>query len=412
MHRIDHATAAPGNLFTEGNPATATPATTVTDDWLNDVQENVCEVIEYAGLALVKGTATQLRDAIVNMINAGGDIKTPVRAATTADIASLAGGAPSTLDGVTLAGGDRILVKNQATASQNGIYIVTTLGSGANGTWTRATDADGVGELKSGMIITVTEGNTYPDTVWELATNGTITIGSTALTFQWAGGLIGLTQAQFDNSAKLATTAFVRAAKGGTSGLNSFNASTTLVLADVGKQIFFYGSTASQTITLPDASTVPAGEGYWITNQASVAVTLKGNGSQNLSINLAGVGQSLSNTTLVNPGDSIFVPSNGASQWNIHGYTSAGQFLSSVTSPGYQKLPSGLILQWGNSSFSTGGSSVTFPIAFSNSLFAIILGQGGNGGGYIYTQSQGLTGFSGYVSAGTTTTHWWLAIGK
>ena len=68
MHRIDHATAAPGNQFTEGNPATATPATKVTDDWLNDVQENVCAVIEAAGIALVKGTTTQLRDAIQSMI--------------------------------------------------------------------------------------------------------------------------------------------------------------------------------------------------------------------------------------------------------------------------------------------------------------------------------------------------------
>lgn len=68
MHRIDHATAAPGDFFTEGNPATATPATTVTDDWLNDVQENICDVIENAGLALAKGDYTQLRQAIQAML--------------------------------------------------------------------------------------------------------------------------------------------------------------------------------------------------------------------------------------------------------------------------------------------------------------------------------------------------------
>lgn len=68
MHRIDHATAAPGDLFTEGNPATATPATTVTDDWLNDVQENICDVVETAGIALVKGDYTQLRQAIQAML--------------------------------------------------------------------------------------------------------------------------------------------------------------------------------------------------------------------------------------------------------------------------------------------------------------------------------------------------------
>lgn len=68
MHRIDHPTAAPGNLFTDGNPATATPATTVTDDWLNDVQGNICDVVENAGIALVKGNYTQLRQAIQAML--------------------------------------------------------------------------------------------------------------------------------------------------------------------------------------------------------------------------------------------------------------------------------------------------------------------------------------------------------
>jgi microcystin-dependent protein len=68
MHRIDHPTAAPGNLFTEGNPATSTPATVATDDWLNDVQGNICDVVEQTGIALVKGDYTQLRQAIQAML--------------------------------------------------------------------------------------------------------------------------------------------------------------------------------------------------------------------------------------------------------------------------------------------------------------------------------------------------------
>jgi len=78
MHRIDHATALPGNLFTEGNPATATPATTVTDDWLNDVQGNICDVIETAGIELDKGEFTQLTLAIQALIlDAFGAYTTP-----------------------------------------------------------------------------------------------------------------------------------------------------------------------------------------------------------------------------------------------------------------------------------------------------------------------------------------------
>jgi hypothetical protein len=63
MHRIDSDGATVDNQFTEGNPATGTPATQVSDDWLNDVQENICEVIEDAGLTLAKGDHSQLKTA-------------------------------------------------------------------------------------------------------------------------------------------------------------------------------------------------------------------------------------------------------------------------------------------------------------------------------------------------------------
>ena len=76
----------------------------------------------------------------VDNLSQGLDAKLSAKAATTANIATLAGGAPNTLDGVTLAANDRVLVKDQTTPAQNGIYTVTTLGTGANGTWARATD--------------------------------------------------------------------------------------------------------------------------------------------------------------------------------------------------------------------------------------------------------------------------------
>lgn len=74
MHRIDHATAdvtTPGKpKFTEGNPGTGKPATVVTDDWLNDVQENIMDVIEDSGVVPTKGDAENLKDAISAMIAA------------------------------------------------------------------------------------------------------------------------------------------------------------------------------------------------------------------------------------------------------------------------------------------------------------------------------------------------------
>ena len=67
MHRIHGRGATDDNKFTEGNPAIPIIATDVTDEWLNDVQENICKVIEDANIALVKGDYTQLTEAIKKM---------------------------------------------------------------------------------------------------------------------------------------------------------------------------------------------------------------------------------------------------------------------------------------------------------------------------------------------------------
>lgn len=109
--------------------------------------------------------------------------KDPVRVVSTANVATLAGGAPNTVDGVTLVANDRVLVAGQTTASQNGIYVVTTVGTGANGTWTRATDADAGTELQPGTAVRVNEGTTNADTSWFITSDAAITIGTTAITW-------------------------------------------------------------------------------------------------------------------------------------------------------------------------------------------------------------------------------------
>jgi hypothetical protein len=110
------------------------------------------------------------------------DYKQATRAVTTTNI-TLSGGAPSQVDGVTLSHNDRVLVTGQTTASQNGIYYVVTVGSGANGTWSRSTDSNQTGELLAGTIIMVTEGIVYADTQWKLITDNPIVIDTTPLTF-------------------------------------------------------------------------------------------------------------------------------------------------------------------------------------------------------------------------------------
>jgi hypothetical protein len=110
------------------------------------------------------------------------DYKQSTRVVTTTNIA-LTGSAPNSVDGVTLSLKDRVLVTGQSTASQNGLYLVTTLGSGSNGTWARTTDGDQTGEIEAGMIVMVTEGVIYADTQWKLITDDPIVINTTALTF-------------------------------------------------------------------------------------------------------------------------------------------------------------------------------------------------------------------------------------
>lgn len=117
------------------------------------------------------------------------DYKQAVRVVTTTNIASLAGGAPNSVDGVNLVAGDRILVTGQNTGSENGLYQVQTLGTGSNGTWTRTSDGNETGEIEAGMVVMVTEGATYADTPWKLTTNDPIVVGTTALVFvQFSSG--------------------------------------------------------------------------------------------------------------------------------------------------------------------------------------------------------------------------------
>jgi len=110
------------------------------------------------------------------------DYKQSTRVVTITNI-NLSGGAPNSVDGVNLSLGDRVLVIGQSTGTQNGLYQVTTLGSGSNGTWARTSDGNENGEIEAGMIVMVTEGAIYADTQWKLITDDPITIGSTALVY-------------------------------------------------------------------------------------------------------------------------------------------------------------------------------------------------------------------------------------
>lgn len=189
--------------------------------------------------------------------------KQPVRAKTTAALAANtyangssgvgatltgnANGALAAQDGVTLVATERLLVANEATGSHNGIYVVTQVGDGSHPyILTRATDADAPAELVNATV-KVSEGTVAADQEWQCTTNGTITVGSTALV--WASGgpittsgytmntgkLLGRTTAstgaieEITPGAGLAYSGGVLAITGGSGGVGmSFVASATV----------------------------------------------------------------------------------------------------------------------------------------------------------------------------------------
>jgi hypothetical protein len=135
------------------------------------------------------GDPTSAQDAAtkayVDTTVQGIDWKASVRAATTANVtiaSALENG--DTLDGVTLATGDRVLVKNQTIGSQNGIYVVQ-----ASGAAVRSTDADTGAELTSNFAVFVEEGTINADQGYVLTNDGAITVGTTELAFTQFTGL-------------------------------------------------------------------------------------------------------------------------------------------------------------------------------------------------------------------------------
>lgn len=104
--------------------------------------------------------------------------------ATTANI-TLSGN--QTIDGVSTTNNMRVLVKNQSTASQNGMYTAS------SGAWSRASDLDlGSGELDNGAVIYVRRGTANANTLWHLTTAPPITVGTTAQTYEQLGGSVSV----------------------------------------------------------------------------------------------------------------------------------------------------------------------------------------------------------------------------
>jgi len=142
----------------------------------------------FTGTVTIPVTPSNSTDAAskgyVDSVKQSLDIKDSVRVASTANIAvATALIDSSTIDGVVVATGDRVLLKDQSTASENGIYVVV-----ASGAASRSTDADVSAEVTSGMYTFVSAGTASASMGFVLTTADTITLNTTSLVFTQFSG--------------------------------------------------------------------------------------------------------------------------------------------------------------------------------------------------------------------------------
>lgn len=336
------------------------------------------------------------------------DHKQSVRYATTAAIA-LAGLAVQ--EGgdwaAALTAGDRVLVKNQAAGKDNGLYAA------AAGAWLRVADADGSPEVTSGLVVAVEQGTTLADTRWQLVTDGAIVLGTTALVFQnVTQGFAPLsspaftdnptcpTPPQFDNDASLANTAHVQRALGSIRDIVAYPASQVISAADVGKLVL-PNSAGAITLTLPLASSLVVGATIHFRNAGAGLASLVCSGAD--IFYRAGLSAPYSTLKLAaNDSVSIVASSTG---WELLAGSAAlrastGDFAASIAAAGYEKLPSGKIVQWGwTAAAGAGDLTQALPIPFPNEFLHVFITQA-------YTEGTGSIGYAAANPAGLANFVW------
>jgi hypothetical protein len=188
-------------------------------------------------------TLQQVQNLIAAIVN-GHDWKDAVRVATTTNVTISSPG--SSLDGVTMASGDRVLLAGQSTGSQNGIYVW----NGAASAMTRATDADASAEVTSGLTVPVT-GGTKASQMAILTTGDPITLGTTSLAFTFLANAAAYVQGTgitiTGNTVSL--TVPVTVALGGTNATDAPTARTNLNVPQRGAAGTLGAITAGGTTT-------------------------------------------------------------------------------------------------------------------------------------------------------------------
>jgi hypothetical protein len=185
------------------------------------------------------------------------------------------------------------------------------------------------------------------------------------------------TAPQFDGGRSAATSEFVQRALGSYASTRSISTATQLTQADVGCSIGL-GGNATYTVTLPDAAAVPSGATISLhcRNSAPVTVASK-TGTQ-----ISPQGAYLASIVLNNGESANFVRESGV--WVVYGTAAlkySTNYAAQFATSGYQKFPSGLIVQWvTGGSDANGNMTVSLPIRFPNAVLGGIANEGNPAG--------------------------------
>ena len=213
------------------------------------------------------------------------------------------------------------------------------------------------------------------------------------------------TAPQFDNDTSVATTEFVQRALGNMAGFEIFTASQVLNAASAGKYLIFTSS-GSLTCTLPNPSGLPVGTRIYVESSGGGSLAVSASGGADFAGPNSG-SSPLSTVTLRSGVSAEFIVQSATRYRFVGG--SGDVFLASS---GYQKLPSGLIIQWGGGITGIGGSDFSFPIAFPNACRQATISPGTSGANvYINGVSFTQTTITGQVDGNGSSFGRYIAIG-
>ena len=250
----------------------------------------------------------------------------------------------------------------------NGTSICVTYmqASGSTTVTRNGTDTLAFGQGSSANSLTLSPGEAVQ--LVSNGVNGWVSAGQTLTT--------GVTPAQFDNTTKLATTAFLKTSGLTFSNTQSVLASRNLAASDIGAKVLFQ-ATCTLTVPSPQSLGIRVGDAVVISSFGGNVGTVAFSGCTYV-YDQAGLSASLT----VQFGENLILVAESGNTWQVGPSTAGmgrvGSFGASLSGSGYQKLPSGLILQWVSGTFGVSGANqtatVAYPISFPNAVLGVIVG--------------------------------------